>query len=258
MRGKIITCAIHKGGAGKTTGAVSLVNMAHEMGARVCLIDLDPQGNAGDNFVVEGACESFETASDLFKEQEAKPVFEVQPGLGLVFATDDLFSIERYPVEAASVFRLRLHELAAQFDLIVIDTPPTMGFAMLAPLIASDFAFSPIVPDAYSIKGVSSLFKRIQQVKKSHNPKLQFLGLLINQWNKRDSDQNKTVEQLKEKLAKYVIPHTIGFRSAIAKAARRKQPVWYKASTGSARTAAKEVKAAMQWIIENTKIEVKQ
>lgn len=254
-RGKILASTIHKGGAGKTTIAVNLTHFAREKGMRTLLLDLDPQGNASDGFMDTHALpEGIELASNLFEERDSLPIHYLDKYLAIIPSDGDaLQAVERLPHEAALTFRKRLHEIARSFDIVIIDTPPTMGFCMLAPLIAADFAFAPIVPDAYGMKGVVSLMERVAQVRDDINPDLVFLGMLINLWNRRDKDQNETVEQFNSALGEFVIPYQIGLRAPISQAARRKEPVW-KQTRG---VAAKEVKNALSWIIDQMQFELK-
>jgi chromosome partitioning protein len=255
-RAKILASAIHKGGSGKTTIAVNMVHYLHENGYRVLLVDMDTQRNACHGFMdIENLPEGIETASQLFSSARGHKVYEVQEGLGVIPSDgDELQAVERLPFETAFMFRDRLHKIGEDFDVIVIDTPPTMGFGMIAPLIAADYTFAPIIPDAYGLMGAKSLLSRIHEIQDDMNPDLEFLGLLINLWNKRDKDQNETVAQFSELLGEIMIPEAIGLRAPISRAARVKQPVW-KLTRG---LAAKEMKAALKYMVDQMELQKQQ
>lgn len=249
--GKVVTVAIHKGGAGKTTVATHLAFLASERGARTLLVDIDAQGNASATVSKDDLDPSVVlTAADLFEDAvPAKPVYEASPTLHVLPADERLLAVERLPDEAAALFRSHLLELAAGYDLVVVDTPPTMGFAMLAPLTASDFVFAPIVPAAYSVMGIESLILRIQQIRQALNPDLEFIGLLLNKWRRTSPPQNKIVANLRAELGEYLIPHSLPDSAAIENAADNKRAVWKDAKSGSQRKAAKAVREALDHVL---------
>lgn len=254
MPGKIITVAIHKGGTGKTTAAVNLAHLAQEQGHKILLIDLDTQGNATDNFVKE-VPQGFLTASKLFAdEKEPLPVLKIAEDLDIIPADTSLLAVERYPFETAQVFKDQVRAHAESYDLIIIDTPPTMGFAMLAPLVSSDYAFAPIVPDAYGVKGVKSLLTRVADIQRKHNPELNFIGLLVNQWDRRNRAQNQVVKVFQAKLAGKMIPHAIGIHAAVGYSVHNQVAVWHNAKSGAHRVAGKVFKTAMGWILDRLEL----
>lgn len=252
--GKIITVSIHKGGTGKTTIAAHLAFLAAERGAKTLLIDLDPQGNASDT-VTKRRLDPvlIRMASDLFDEAEGKKaMFHAADNLDLLPSDDVLLNIEKLELSEAEAFAKRLRAVAANYDLVVVDTPPTMGVGMLAPLLASNFVFSPIIPDAYSMKGIQNLADQVERIRKSHNPTLVFLGVMINKWRRNSSQQNDTVATLRRDFRSMVMPHELPEAAAIADAAHHQRPVWREARWGSQRAAAAAVKTAMSFILDRT------
>lgn len=252
--GKIVTVAIHKGGTGKTTNALHLAWAAVDQGLSVLFVDMDPQANASQSLGVAPS-DDHEVASRLFANVSPAALHPVSERLFVIPADERLLAVERMEIAAAGIFRARLRKLAEGFDIVVVDTPPSMGFGMLAPLIASDYAYSPIVPDAYGVKGVSSLFARITAIQKGQNPALKYLGLLPNRLRQTDREQVAVLAEMQKKLGKSVIPFTVAERSAIAAAAHRGHPVWEKPSGGAARVAAKEMRAATLHILKKIGLE---
>lgn len=249
---RVIAIGAQKGGVGKSTIALHLVHYVAQLQKRVLLIDCDTQGNASQCFI-DGRNDG-NGASRLFLEKKPGDVVlpaDGHPGVSVVRADSRLVDIERLPVGAEKTFRANVRRIGEDFDYVVIDTPPTMGFAMLAPFVASDYAFSPMNLDRFSIEGVRSLFERVQQIRDQFNPELHYLGLLLNRWNRRHPQQNELAATLRAELGDNLIPHEIAERAAIASAAFTGDPVW-KVRSGAGRAAAKEMRAALQWIIEQT------
>lgn len=260
-KGTVISSGTSKGGPGKTTTIVHLTYCGQDLGLSTCLIDMDPQGNASDDLgdYAEAVGPNFPylRAVDLFKPDavHGKPVFRNKAGIALIPADDELLAVERLPFAALDHYKRNIDALRAMFDLIGIDTPPTKGFAMLGPMTAADAVFSPIKPDKYGPKGVKSVFTSIQDIRSKHNPKLRFLGVLINQWDRRSSRQNAIVEQFQAKLGDNLFPETICLRAAIADAPFARKPVWRGARSGAAREAGKEMKNAMLAVLARAGID---
>ncbi len=275
LMGKIVTCTINKGGTGKTTLAVALSCYSVKKGMTVALVDLDSQANATLQFISSDASRHCLAASDLFENKsngmDTKKVCflsvkrgNIEPdstnydslssvdnySFAIIPGNDLLLSVERLPTELVSTFVSNLKELAKSFDLVVCDTPPTKGFGMLAPLMASDYAFSPINPDAFSPKGVISIFDRIKAIKSKENRNLIFLGVVINRLNSHIPLQKKVSQHLQKQLGDMVIPQVIKERSAISNASFSRRPVWYKARSGASQIAGKEMKTTMQLLLD--------
>lgn len=246
-RGKIVVCAIHKGGAGKTTIAVNLAHYACKTGLKTLIVDLDPQANATDSFIDEVES-GYEHASMLFTEKQPGEVKYVKANMAIIPSDGKkLQNVEsEHGADSAKVFQKRLQEIARNFDIVVVDTPPTLGFGMLAPLMAADYAFSPLAPDAYGMKGIISLIEQVTLIRKSDNPNLQYIGVLINLWNKRSKHQNRQVEEFRNELGNFLIPWEIRNRAAIADAAQENKAVW-EYTKGEA---AKEIKNALAYILD--------
>lgn len=249
MSVRVVASCIHKGGTGKTTCAVHLVHRLQKLGRRVMLIDCDTQGNATSAFLEDRP--HTRGASRLFERGGADvDVYEGEAGVYVIPADDELTDIEKAPVGAETVFRNNVRAAArdAGVDDVVIDTPPTIGFGMLAPLVAADFAFSPIVADPYSLDGVDSLLRRVRQVQDAGNPKLKHLGLLVNRLNRNSKDQLDAAALIEKNFKRHLIPHFIGERASIARVAFTGEPVWA-GKGGAAGQGAREMRRALDWII---------
>lgn len=246
--GKILTVAIHKGGTGKTTLVSHLALYGRSKNLSVLVIDMDAQGNISAFFNVDSPEKG---ASSLFLNGQEAPLHQIDgEAFQLIPADQGLLAIERLPFESVQIFRERLRNYAKRFDMVILDTPPAMGFSMLAPLIASDFALAPVIPDAYSIRGVKSLFGKIKAARAKYNPSLKFLGLVLNRFNSRNIQQVEMVKKFQELLSGQLIAKPLADRSAIANAAYDSKAVWDKPSGGAARIAAQEMLEVMEEIME--------
>jgi len=255
--GKILTVAIHKGGTGKTTVAGHLAFLASERRVRTLLVDLDSQANATDT-ITGGAPLTpgpdgelpVRTASDLFDTRPELPIHTARPGLDILPADDRLLAVDGLDLEAATVFAAKLRKLAADYDFVVVDTPPTPGVAMLAPLLGSDYVVAPVVPDPYSMRGIEGLISRVQHIRQTQNPDLVFLGLLVNKFRTVSPGQTRVLSALQNDLGAFVIPHTVPQSSSIEDAAHTREPVWHKPKTGSQRLAGIAVRKALSWVLD--------
>lgn len=248
----VLTIAVHKGGTGKTTCTVHQVFDLDRRGKSVCMIDCDTQGNASGAF---GEYDKSEPGTGyLFrKDWSIDFVRKTDAGNGnisLIHADDMLNEVEQFEGEPELIFKENVRGLLEHFDYVVIDTPPTLGFGMLAPLIASDFVYSPIRADKYSVDGLGSLLDRVVEVQDNFNQGLSFLGFVINFYQANNARQVKYRADLEEEVSEYLVPHVIGNRSPISYTADTGLPVW-SLRTGSARVASQEFNNMLDWVYTN-------
>ena len=252
---KVITVATNKGGPGKTSIATHLAWCGAEQNLNSLLLDFDPQGNATQNFInplklpKDGL-----NAVELFNEKVEKKPVVIEKNLSLIPADERLVAVERLDMKAAKKLKLEIQKLADTYDLIVIDTPPTLGFAMLAPMVASDYVVSPVIPDAYGVGGVRNVNNKVKDIRQSLNKKLQILSIIINLFDRRNTAHINTVKMLKERLGNIVVPIEIGRHSSISNTVFRQKPVWREPSSGSQREVGKIVKTAMLSILQQAEL----
>lgn len=246
---RITAACINKGGAGKTTTSVYLAHRLNKLGRRVLLADYDVQMNATNAFVdVELEAGG---SSELFFSDDPQPdVYETESGIYVLPADFGLADAERCEIGTEIKFAKRLRELAEAYgvDDVVIDTPPTLGFGMLAPLCAADYAFAPINLDPLALRGAKNLLLRITDIKDSINPNLEFLGLLVNRLNRTLKSQKEMLAQVENEFGNFLIPEYIGERDAISKIHEDRIPVWDREKQKYS-LATREVRKAMNYII---------
>ncbi len=188
----IIVIANQKGGVGKTTTAINLSAACAMRGKRVLLIDLDPQSNSSLSFidpqsVSAGSYELFTELDRPFSDFiHQTPV----PKLDIVPAKISLAKLEAKLVgdfDAAFRLRDRLDQIRENYDLIFIDTPPTLGLITVNALVAAQHVIIPIQSSYFALEGTDDLLETIEKVRSRPNPELNLLGVLVTLFDRRTS-----------------------------------------------------------------------
>lgn len=182
---KTIVFANHKGGCAKTTCALNLGVVLASQGARVLMVDLDPQGNLS---VALGAdLEELEstrcTAHRLMLDSRgdvASYVFRARPRLDLVPSCLDHDAetlIEGQPVSRDLLLKTKLSSVRTGYDYCVIDTPPSLRAPTLNALAMADMTIIPIESSRFAVVGLTQLMRMVSAVRKAHSPKMIIMAL---------------------------------------------------------------------------------
>ncbi|WP_395398670.1 ParA family protein (plasmid) [Pseudoduganella sp. UC29_106] len=222
---RILAIFCEKGGIGKTTTALNTTWFAadvHKM--KVLAVELDAQGNTTNTLTSEVPRNAL-TGSMLFKEElpaNKKPI-EISPNIHLIAADKQLKKVDSYVQaedkaaarELYHIVRNNLRKLAVNYDLIVIDTPPTAELRYTAALVAADSFVTPTTMDAFGMDGIASVAEIERDVKSIYgNPRLKNIGILPNKVQKRSALNNNMLDQLKQANMK-TTPMVIYLRSDI-------------------------------------------
>jgi chromosome partitioning protein len=193
-----------KGGVGKTTTTVNLAACLGADGLRVLVVDLDPQGNATSGFGVDKGSLEHCVYDLLVNEVPASEIVRpgVVPNVDLIPATINLAGAEVELVSAMSrEWRLGkgLTPLREQYDVVLIDSPPSLSLLTLNALAAADYALVPIQCEYYALEGISQLLKTLTLVKQHLNHELSIGGVVLTMHDPRV----RLTQQVAEEVRRY-------------------------------------------------------
>jgi chromosome partitioning protein len=202
MAKKIIAVLNQKGGVGKTTTTINLAAYIAKANKTVLICDMDPQGNTTSGLGVDKNNLSSTLYDVLFSRIDAsKGIIKLnKEGLFLLPSNAQLAGAEVELVSAENrEFRLKESLKNTDFDYIFIDCPPSLGLLTVNALAAADYVLIPVQAEYYALEGLSQLLSVIQQIRKSVNPELNILGVVVTLYDSR----NSLSEQVKSELDKY-------------------------------------------------------
>ena len=204
---RIISVANQKGGTAKTSTAHALATGAAYKGKRSLAIDFDPQGNL--SFIM-GADASRAGAYELMKQQaKAAQIVQYTSQGDIIPASLNLAAADiEFSGKPGRDFFLQaaLEPLQDAYDVVVIDTPPTLGTLLVNALTASDEVIIPMNADILSLQGLYQLAETIDQVKSFCNKGLKVTGILITKYSGRTVLARDIKETIEAKCAELGIP----------------------------------------------------
>ena len=220
---RIFAIANQKGGVGKTTTSVNLGASLAEMGYRVLVVDLDPQGNATTGLGVNAREVQGSIYDVIMSDAPVEDCIEPTSlkNLFVVPATIDLAGAEIELVPAFSrelKLRRALHEIREDYDYILIDCPPSLGLLTVNGLAAADDVLVPIQCEYYALEGLSQLIRNVTLVRTNLNPTLDVRGIVLTMYDAR----TKLADQVEQEVRLHfgttvyltVIPRTVRLSEA--------------------------------------------
>jgi chromosome partitioning protein len=222
---RTIAVTNYKGGSAKTTTTVNLAAALGELGHRVLVIDIDPQGSAsawlGVDGAVDGVAEAIEgrmPLSELLYETTA-------PGVVLVPASPSVVVADpKEETQIALGFMRAMDRLPKIWDVVVIDCPPTLGYLAIAPLSVCQEVLIPVEARVLAVTGLTGLLQTMDRIRRRLNPGLRLAGVVACRVN-RTSHARAIVERLAEEFPESFMTTTIRESIRLAEAPSFQLPI---------------------------------
>jgi chromosome partitioning protein len=225
---RVFTVANQKGGVGKTTTTVNLAAALARAGARVLVIDLDPQGNASTALGIEHRSETVSVYDVIINDEPMAGVVQKSPefdGLYCVPATIhlagaeiELVSLVAREQRLRTALELFLAQSPDQFHYVFIDCPPSLGLLTINAFVAAQEVLIPIQCEYYALEGLSQLLTNIKLIERHLNPRLKVSTILLTMYDSRTNLANQVVDDVREhfpdEVLNTVIPRSVRISEA--------------------------------------------
>ncbi|MGR3311390.1 MAG: ParA family protein [Candidatus Brocadiales bacterium] len=198
---RIIALTNQKGGVAKTTTTVNLGACLAQLGKKVLLIDLDPQGNLSSWLGKDNENQKKSMYDVFLGEAEIKDILESSrvEGLEIAPAHTDLIAVEStFANEAGrdTILKRKLFPLAEQYDYILLDCPPSLGLITINALAAVKEIFVPVETKILALNGLVTLLNIIHRVRDRLNPLLEVTGIIACMFDSRTTLSNEVVGKI--------------------------------------------------------------
>lgn len=221
--GRTIVIANQKGGVGKTTTAINLSASLAELGQKVMIIDMDPQGNTTSGLGVEKE-ELENTVYELLLGETSiencmiKDAFEnltiVPSNINLAAAEIELIGVD----EKEYILKKEVEKIKKDYDFVLIDCPPSLSMLTINSMCAADTVLVPIQCEYYALEGLTQLMHTINLVQERLNPELEIEGVVFTMYDARTNLSLQVVENvknnLKQNIYKTIIPRNVRLAEA--------------------------------------------
>ncbi|HWI05371.1 MAG TPA: AAA family ATPase, partial [Acidimicrobiales bacterium] len=220
---RFMAVANQKGGVGKTTTAVNLGAALAELGYRVLVVDLDPQGNATTGLGINARNLQSSIYDVLLNDLDLEDCIEPTEvrNLFLAPATIDLAGAEIELVPAFSrELRLRraLERLNGEYDFVFIDCPPSLGLLTVNGLAAATEVVVPIQCEYYALEGLGQLLRNVELVQRNLNPTLELSTIILTMYDARTKLSDQVTKEVRRhfgaKVCRNIVPRTVRLSEA--------------------------------------------
>ncbi|MGB8814856.1 MAG: AAA family ATPase [Paracoccaceae bacterium] len=262
---RIIAIANQKGGVGKTTTTINLAAGLAELGARVLLVDLDPQGNASTGLGVDPSKRRFTSYDLLIDEAPLSDVIQKTQidSLFICPANADLSSADMELV-ANEKRSFLLHDALRQpaidsyaLDFILIDCPPSLSLLTVNAMVACHSVLVPLQSEFFALEGLSQLMLTIRDIRQTANAELRIEGVLLTMYDGRNNLSQQVESDARQNLGDLVFKTIIPRNVRVSEAPSYALPVliYDPTSRGSEAYRALALEIAMRHGIAGTKQE---
>lgn len=227
---RVLAVVNQKGGVGKSTTSVNLAAALGEMGQRVLLVDLDPQGNATSGFglnrnqrdlCIYDALLGETPISAIIEPSQVENVFVAPATIQLAGAEIELVSA----MSREGRLRVVLQPVLEDFDFIIIDCPPSLGLLTVNALTVANGLVVPVQCEYYALEGLSKLLDSVRLVKTHLNPTLDIFGAVMTMYDSRTRLSQQVVEEVRDFFEERVFDTLIPRSVRIAEAPSHGKPV---------------------------------
>ena len=219
--GKIIAVVNQKGGVGKTTTAVNLTAALHDLGLRVLMCDFDPQANATSGLGVDKRKIKYSSYDVTINGTPARDAIvktdfgDVLPSSAdLAGAGVELIGTDHRVLQLDKA----LSQVKGEYDIILIDCPPSLELLTLNGLCAADGILVPVQCEYYALEGLSDLMGTLRTVKRRLNPHLDIFGVALTMFDGRTNFSTQVAQEVRRhfpgKVFTMVIPRNVRLAEA--------------------------------------------
>jgi chromosome partitioning protein len=212
---RVFTVANQKGGVGKTTTTVNLAAALARAGARVLVIDLDPQGNASTALGVEHRSDTVSVYDVIINDEPMADVVQKSPEFEALYCVPATIHLAGAEIELVSLVareqRLRtaldafLDASDEPYHYVFIDCPPSLGLLTINAFVAANEVLIPIQCEYYALEGLSQLLSNIQLIERHLNPRLTVSTILLTMYDARTNLANQVVQDVRDHFPEQVL-----------------------------------------------------
>jgi len=230
IMGHIICIASQKGGVGKTTTTVNLSASLALFEKRTLVVDCDPQGNATTGLGVDKKKVQWDLYDVLSGKAPADKAviptaieyLNVLPARFRLHQMESLLATESC---REGILSVRLHALAARYDFILLDTPPSIGLLTLNALTAANWLIIPLQCQLYALEGLGQLLAVVRRVREGFNRELKIAGVLLTMCESKSADPDPIMSRISDRFQKKIFSTTIPRDSLIRDSANFSKPL---------------------------------
>jgi chromosome partitioning protein len=222
--GRIIAVVNQKGGVGKTTTAINLSSCLAELGKKVLLMDIDPQGNASSGLGIDRKLTEARNIYGVFSGNSSIEDITIETSMENLSLAPSNIQLTGAEVELVGMIaretklRSAVENIVENFDFIIIDCPPSLGLLTVNALTASNSTLIPIQCEYYALEGLSQLVNVIDLIKSSLNTSLSIEGILLTMADTRTNLAKQVIDEVKNyfgsQVFETIIPRSIRLSEA--------------------------------------------